>query len=398
MKNALASLCAAAALLVPLIAMSETITVTAGGRDYAATPVRAVVKTKPGGPVLSLNGQAVPVQARKVSGGTELIWIVPELKSGQSLKYDLAFRDPEPRRRAGVVVNTVGTSDVDVRVNDEYFTRYDTRTGPNKPYFYPIFAPGNKRIVRRYGVEKVEGEEHDHPHHRGLWFTHGAVNGQDFWSEGPRAGKTVHTKAGEFVSGPVYGSFRAHTDWVANDGTKIAEDTRDFTIYSLPDGRLLDMAVTIKPVGGPLVFGDTKEGSMGIRIPDSMRLKGGDGRIVMSTGVKDAATWGKPAAWVDYYGTVEGQTLGVAILDHPQNLRHPTPWHVRDYGLFAANPFGLHDFTNDKANPKKGEHTVPADGSITFRYRVFIHPGTTTDARIADVWNGYANPPAVTVR
>jgi len=75
------------------------------------------------------------------------------------------------------------------------------------------------------------------------------------------------------------------------------------------------------------------------------------------------------------------------------NPRHPTTWHVRDYGLFAANPFGLHDF-NPKQNPRgKGDLTVPEGETVTFRYRLFFHAGTPDEARIAEVWQAFAAPP-----
>ena len=83
---------------------------------------------------------------------------------------------------------------------------------------------------------------------------------------------------------------------------------------------------------------------MAVRLNEVMRLThgkaAGTGHIVQSTGVRDGATWGKRAEWCDYYGPVEGQVVGIAIFDHPSNPAHPTWWHVRDYGLFAANPFG----------------------------------------------------------
>ena len=110
-----------------------------------------------------------------------------------------------------------------------------------------------------------------------------------------------------------------------------------------------------------------------------------------------APAWGKRATWVDYYGPVEGATVGVAMLDHPRNLRHPTWWHVRDYGLFAANPFGIHDFEPQQP-AGAGDHALPAGGTLTFRYRVFLHNGTTAEARIADVWTAYAEPPKVEVK
>ncbi len=159
----------------------------------------------------------------------------------------------------------------------------------------------------------------------------------------------------------------------------------------------MDFDITIHAPNGPVMFGDTKEGMMGFRVASSMdvdRKQGG--RIVNSRGRKDGDTWGMPAEWVDYYGPVNGKTVGIAVMDHLSSFRHPTHWHVRTYGLFAANPFGLKDFPNGKG--KNGSHTIPKGGEMRFRYRIFIHEGTTEDAGVALVADGYRNPPTVTVK
>ncbi len=91
---------------------------------------------------------------------------------------------------------------------------------------------------------------------------------------------------------------------------------------------------------------------------------------------------------MDYSGTVQGRKLGIAIFDHPSNPKHPTYWHAREYGLFAVNPFGEHDFYND---PKRdGSITIPAGGSLTFRYRVFIHNDAAAEAKVAEAYARYA--------
>src|SRR5690606_24989744 len=125
---------------------------------------------------------------------------------------------------------------------------------------------------------------------------------------------------------------------------------------------------------GPLVFGDTKEGSFGVRVPTAMdvdRKQGG--KITTSEGADDGAAWGKQASWVDYCGPVDGEVVGIAILNHPESFRYPTHWHVRTYGLFAANPFGIHDFTGAAAGA--GNLELAAGESITLRYRVIFHKG-----------------------
>ena len=66
----------------------------------------------------------------------------------------------------------------------------------------------------------------------------------------------------------------------------------------------------------------------------------------------EANCWGKRANWVDMFGEVEGEKLGVAILDHPTNPGHPTYWHVRGYGFFAANIFGMRAFERNPATER----------------------------------------------
>lgn len=242
-------------------------------------------------------------------------------------------------------------------------------------------------------MQSPPDEEHDHPHHRSFWFAHGSINGHDFWSEEKDFGKTVHDSFIEVKSGADSGVIRSRNNWVAADGTLVCKDQRLLRFYN-PKGaseQVVDFEVTLFALKEPLVFGDTKEGSMALRLAETMRLKGkvGHGHIVNSEGVRDDATWGKRADWCDYYGPVDGKTVGVAIFDHPQNPRHPTWWHVRDYGLFAANPFGQHDF--EKLRDKSaGNLTVAAGQSITFRYRFYWHQGDQQQAKVAERYREYA--------
>ena len=104
-------------------------------------------------------------------------------------------------------------------------------------------------------------------------------------------------------------------------------------------------------------------------------------------GVGEGECWGKPAEWVDYSTKINNETVGIAIFSHPQGFRHPTHWHVRGYCLFAANPFGLHDFYNDKT--KDGSYTLGEGKSLYLRYRVLIHLGTAKEANIAQEYNTF---------
>jgi hypothetical protein len=293
----------------------------------------------------------------------------------------------QPGSSAGVQITQLPDR-LRIEVGGQLFSEYFYQN-VSRPYLYPLLGPTGLRMTRHWPMEVAPGEEHDHPHHRSFWYAHGDMNGQDFWSESAKAGKTVHEKFTEIKSGRDAGVIKSLNKLVALDGKVVATDERTLRVYNRPGERLFDYDITIHASHGDLTMGDTKEGSMALRLAETMRLKGkvGQGHIVNSEGVRDADTWGKRAKWVDYYGSVSGQTVGVAIFDHPKNPRHPTWWHVRDYGLFAANPFGLHDF--EKKPVGAGNLKLKAGESVTFRYRFYIHPGDEKAGRVAERFQEY---------
>jgi hypothetical protein len=259
-----------------------------------------------------------------------------------------------------------------------------------------LLGPNGIQMTRNAPMVEVPGEDRDHPHHRAFWFTHGNVNGLDFWTEGKEFCKIVHDKFTKVSSGEKEGIIQSSHQWLGKDGTAVCTDERTLRVYNRPDNeRLFDYEITITAGKSDVTFGDTKEGSMALRLAETMRLKPNKentgkptGNIVNSEGIRDAATWGKRAAWCDYYGPVDGKIVGAAIFDHPQNPRHPTWWHVRDYGLFAANPFGKHDF---ESLPDKtaGNLVIPAGKSVTFRYRIYLHKGDEKQGKVADRYAEY---------
>lgn len=285
---------------------------------------------------------------------------------------------------------------VKVEINGKLFTEYVFQNTP-RPYCYPLLGPGGLEMVRHAPMKKVPGEDQDHPHHRSLWFTHGDVNGIDFWSEAKSFGKIVHAGFDEVKSGRDFGVIKARNNWVSPEGKTVCTDERTVRVYNRPDNeRLMDFEITIHASSGDVTFGDTKEGSMAVRIAETMRLKPNKenagkptGHIVNASGVRDGATWGKRSTWVDYHGPVGGKTVGIAMFDHPANPRHPTWWHVRDYGLFAANPFGKHDFENLKDDKTAGNLVISAGKSVTFRYRLYFHEGDEKQAKVAERYVEY---------
>jgi len=293
---------------------------------------------------------------------------------------------------------------IDVTIEGTPFTSYRF-TDLTKPVLFPIIGPTGVGMTRQWPLVKdVAGEPHDHPHHESLWFMHGKVNGHDFWLSHPEAGNASH-RAGPKVeqvairaceSGPT-GVLETDNRWVTADGDVVCTDTRRLVFAGDDNVRTIDFTITIHADHGPVTFGDTKEGAMALRVHPALQTKdvhgsrGATGRIVNSEGQSDDAAWGQAARWVDYSGPIEGQAAGIAIFDHPDNLRHPAHWHARDYGLVAANPFGLHDFT--KAPAGAGDHVIPAGGTLALRYLFVFHRGDAEAAKIEARWQRWAGVP-----
>lgn len=269
---------------------------------------------------------------------------------------------------------------VRILIDGQVFTEYVGK-GAQRPYLYPLTGPSGANLARPYPMEK--GGAEDHPHHRSFWFAHGSVNGIDFWADGDKHGRQEHRGVTGVEAAGSRAAFLASTEWVSASGETVLTDERKIVVEAGEDGaRRVDFAITLKASHGEVVFGDTKEGTFALRVCPSLSHEGegAQGRMVSSEGKKNGAVWGKPAKWVSYFGPdPKGEAVTVSILDHPANLRHPTWWHARTYGLFAANPFGKHDF--EKLEDKTaGNHKLNAGESLTLRYRVVIRPGEPDEA------------------
>ena len=264
------------------------------------------------------------------------------------------------------------------------------RTDYRIPYLYPLTSPSGANILRHWPMEDdAPTEEKDHPHHRGLWLTHGNVNGFDFWAGSDKKNASIKEKSiyGEKVENGV-ASFNADLYWTVNGGAAILlEDRRHF--ISRPDEKTLRIDISSRLVARDkdVVFGDTKEGTFALRVDRTLRAKGPEAKatLINSNGETNAKAWGKRANWAAYSGPDElGKPAVVAILDDPSSFRHPTHWHARDYGLLAANPFGIHDFEKTK-DKKAGNHTLKKGESITLKYTVIIHNGSLESAKLDEI-------------
>ncbi len=291
---------------------------------------------------------------------------------------------------------------VSVNINGSLFTEY--RHGDaSHVYYYPVIGPGGAKMTRSFPMEKVEGEAQDHPHHRSLWFSHGNVNGVDFWAEAASSGgkppkqplgAIEHVKVLAMESGKESGTLKTSQKWTAPDGSVPLTSVQVLRVHAGPDSeRVFDFEVTLTAGEKDAVFGDTKEGSGAIRIAESMRLKQpkapGQRHILNDSGLKDDKVWGEHAKWVTMSGPIAGKPYSITFMDHPSNLRHPTRWHARDYGLFAANPFCEADM--DKTQAKgAGDYTLKAGTSLTFKYRFAITEGDETAAKQGERYSAFS--------
>jgi hypothetical protein len=176
----------------------------------------------------------------------------------------------------------------------------------------------------------------------------------------------------------------AVNDWLHN-GTKVCEDERTIKFGADENGRWIDFTAVVTASEGELVFGDTKEGAFGIRVAGEIDVDAKKGGVIRnSNGKQDEAAWGAAAEWVDYHGTVDGKPAGIVVFDMPDSFRHPTRWHVRTYGLFAANPFGEHDFP--PGDTKQGEVKLAQGEQLKLHYRVLFYSGERTPEELAAIY------------
>jgi hypothetical protein len=280
-----------------------------------------------------------------------------------------------------------------VTVGGQPFTTYhfgDAEGRPFvRPYFYPVKSSDGAEVTSdQLTAPDVNGKRPDHPHHRSLWVAHGDVNGADHWSfeQKPQA-KQRHVGFKKMGGD----SFVEELEWEAKGGNGILlKETRTVRFFTFGDGqRGIDFTLAFTPAANERVtFADTKEaGLCAVRVAKSISDKPTLTNARGQSGEKQV--WGKPAEWCDLSGPVNGTPHGVAVLDHPKNPRHPATWHARDYGLLAANIFGLHEF--DKKNPKgAGDFTIEPGKTVTFRYRVVVHTGDAKGAKLDEKFRDFA--------
>lgn len=280
----------------------------------------------------------------------------------------------------------------EVTIDGKTFAGY-RRDFNGTPILWPVIGPNDKPMTRGFPMsDEIPDERKDHPHHRSIWLTHDGVNGNRHWNDG-----VIEHR--EFLKAECDGETAILTTknhWLDKDSKKpICSDVRTVVFGTIDGLRFIDFDVVLTAEQDKVTIADTKEGTFGIRVPTAMDVdskKGGT--IINAQGDKDDKAWGKRSAWVDYSGPVDaadvesGEIAGIAVFHHPAGFRYPTWWHVRTYGLFAANPFGIKDF--DKSLNEDGTVVLKKGESLKFYYRVILHVGGAESLDLAKLYKEYA--------
>ncbi len=303
---------------------------------------------------------------------------------------------------------------VDVLVGGKLFTSYYWPDSVYKPILYPVLNAAGVEITRGYPIKPRGGERTDHRHQVGVWLNYGNVNGYDFWGNGTedirqvKLGSIKHLGIETMSEGKGEGSLVTKASWIADSEKELLAETT--TYHFIADGttRIIDRISTLTATGDQVNFPDTKEGCLGIRVARQLEMpsdeeltlldaqgiptkikvmsnKGVTGNYKSSEGISGGDVWGTRARWMDLYGSIGNEKVSLIICDHPGNINYPTYWHARGYGLFAANPFGVKDFTKEK---QVLNYSIAAGKSLTLRYRIIISSGEQLPD---DVINRYAD-------
>ena len=316
-----------------------------------------------------------------------------------ALSCGLAGRQNSPAERIRVMPNEAQRR-VDIVVEGKPFTAYIWPESLAKPVLYPVRTAKGTVITRGFPLEPRAGERVDHPHHAGIWFNYGNVNGFDFWNnsqaikaeDAPKMGNIRQRAISEANGGVDQGVLEVDADWISGKQQTILTEHTRFVFRGGPEFRSIDRITTLRALGEKVVFRDDKEGVLGMRVTRALEAPsdkpevftdanghattvakldnaGVNGVYLTSEGKKGDAVWGTRGRWCNLSGKVDGESVTITIFDHPENPGFPTYWHARGYGLFAANPLGQKIFSNGK---EELNLSLAPHQSVTFRYRILI--------------------------
>ena len=258
---------------------------------------------------------------------------------------------------------------------------YEFGRNQPKPYIHPLRGPSGA-ILTRYGHPNPQS---NHDHHRAIWFGHQFIRPLDsadgkaasttqewnFWEE-PKPTSDVkirHSRVLALEDSTQFAAAAVEAIWWAG-GRPLLKQTTIYAISRIDDhNQCLDVQTEFSTIGGLMIeMGKSNFGLMGVRVAKTISEQFGGGRLQNSEGATgEPAIFGKQARWVDYSGpTGPERREGICYMDHPDNPRHPSFWHVRRDGWMIAS-LTLADAWR-----------IAADHPLKLRYRLLAH---TDDAR-----------------
>ncbi len=371
--------------------MSLAFKVQAGPHNRYATPMQVPLPAPDDWPEHAMlqgpGGLCLP--ADKI--GDTLYFVLPALPSSEEAAFELCACQSDGE---GVQLS-LESERISISYDGKEVTAYNFAGDLVRPYLYPLLGPSGKQVTRNFPMKDLPDESHDHKHHRSVWIAHGDLNGTDNWSEEPNHGWQQHLDFELIFSGGALGRLVEKLQWETNDHKPQLSERRTVTCWNIGgENRLFDFQIELTALDEDVLFGDTKEGGLlSVRVASELDVPR-TGTITNSFGgVDEGETWGKRAHWCDYSGTVEGTPLGLAIFDSPANPWYPTWWHVRNYGLMTANPFGLTHFEPETG--RRGDLLLKAGETLTARFRLYVHSGDVVQGRVQQAYLDYVAPPKV---
>jgi hypothetical protein len=297
---------------------------------------------------------------------------------------------------------------IDVLIDGKFFTSYLYTDTIYKPVLYPLVTSSGITLTRGFPLNPRANERTDHPHHVGLWFNYGNVNGLDFWNNSyaikpedkPKYGSVRHRQVIRSEDGVNKGTLIIAADWVDNAGKVLLKEVTRFVFSGKEKSRIIERTTTLTAQQEKVSFTDNKEGMLGIRVCRELEIPtdkpeiftdaygnptavptlnntGVTGTYLTSEGKKGDDAWGTRGKWCMMYGKKNNIPISISIVDHPSNPGYPTYWHARGYGLFAANTLGQEALSNGK---DKLNFSLDPGKSVTFRYRIILNDGVVPGA------------------
>jgi hypothetical protein len=248
----------------------------------------------------------------------------------------------------------------EIRIGNNPFASYMCRDDHiRRPYFANVHSLHGVQVTRNHPSDDDHAKVHP-----GLWMAFGNISGADFWAN------RAQVRHVEFIKEPTangrLATFAVKNSYEASNRV-ICDEECQFTLNVEPEGILLIWESVFHSNEHDFYFGDSKEMGLGVRVATPLTVRNG-GQIIDSQGrINEEGVWGKQADWCQCSGTIDGQQAGVMLMPDPKNFRRSW-FHVRDYGLLAANPFGQSAFTKNNAS-----HVVVKAGKpFRLRFGVFI--------------------------